>query len=815
MGGQEPRERISFNDGWRFQKLEGGATGDLDRSKPAHDDAGWRMLDLPHDWGVEGPFKAELPNSTGKLPWAGVGWYRKSFDAPESDRGRRVSLDVDGAMSHAQIWLNGERIGEWAYGYTSFRVELTPLLRPGARNTLAIRLDNPPESSRWYPGGGLYRNVWLVKTGPVHVAHWGVFVTTPEVAREGAVVEVRTTIDNRGDRPATVGVEQEIFEQGAPERILARGVHRGVLVAPGASGETLVRLDVDSPALWDPGSPRMHRVRTTVRAGDTTLDVVETPFGIRRIVIDPQRGLEVNGRPMRLNGVCLHSDAGPLGTAINVRAMERQLELLREMGCNAIRTAHNPHAPEFLELCDRMGFLVISEAFDTWRYPARDWVPNDYSRNFAAWHERDIRAFVRRDRNHPSIFMWSSGNEIQDQRKPGGVDTARRLRDLIRSEDPTRPVTGGLDDPNVVKNGFHRGFDVIGHNYKPHLYAETRTLAPEWAVYGSETASTVSSRGEYFFPVEPRLGDGAEVFHVTSYDLYFPSWASMPDTEFTHQDDNPPVLGEFVWTGIDYLGEPTPYDVVRYLSYNKDPEDVRRLTSAIGKIGGFSPARSSYFGIMDLCGFRKDRFYLYQARWRPDLPMAHLVPHWTWPGREGQVTPVHVYTSGEEAELFLNGRSLGRKVRGPRDYRLRWDDVVYESGELMVVATKAGREWSRDVRRTAGAAVAVALDADRTTLRAGGLDLAYVTVSIRDAQGALVPRASDRVRFRIEGPGEIAAVDNGDPTRLESFQSMHCRAFNGLAQVIVRTTKDGTGPITLHADAEGLASAKVTVQSIR
>jgi beta-galactosidase len=613
--------------------------------------------------------------------------------------------------------------------------------------------------------------------------------------------------------PADVSLRHEIVLESDPQRVVARTELTPMSVPAHGSADRLARLEVRKPRLWRLDAPRLYRLRTTVRAGRDAVDITETPFGIRRIVVHAERGVEVNGSRVRLNGVCLHHDLGPLGAAVNVRAIERQLELLRDMGCNAIRTAHNPPAPELLDLCDRMGFLVIAEAFDAWRYPARDWVPNDYARHFDAWHERDVRALVRRDRNHPSVFIWSSGNEIQEQRRPGGVLAAQKLRDLFRSEDPTRPVTGGLDDASAVKNGFHLGFDVIGHNYKPHLYGETRKLAPGQPVFGSETASTVSSRGEYFFPVETKLGDGADVFQASSYDVYFPSWASSPETEFAAQDDNPQVLGEFVWTGIDYLGEPTPFDPTRYLGYNRDPDDRRRLVAATEKNGGFSPARSSYFGIIDLCGFRKDRFYLYQARWRPELPMAHILPHWNWPERVGQVTPVHVYTSGDEAELFLNGRSLGRRKRGPREYRLKWDDAVYEPGELKVVVDRRGHEWATAQRRTTGAAAAVALEPDRSDLRADGRDLAFVTVGIRDAGGNLVPRAAERIYFRLEGPGEIVAVDNGDPTRLESFQAMNCRTFNGLCLVVVRTLPGRAGSIVLHAEAKGLRPARTTLSA--
>lgn len=848
------RERLSFDTGWRFARF-GPMPDGSEHAEPsaletaAADDFGWRQLDLPHDWGIEGPFRADLPNITAKLPWAGIGWYRKHFTAPAADRNRRVFLDIDGAMSHAQVWCNGQRVGEWPYGYSSFRLELTPFLQFGADNVLAVRLDNPPASSRWYPGGGIYRNVWLVKTPSVHVAHWGVSVTTPEVSADKAVIEVRTTVDNQSERATTVTVRHEIFPASVPTRIVASAEQSALALAGGAGADSLVRLNVPTPALWDIASPNLYVIRTTVRQGEQIVDATETAFGIRSIAFDPEQGFRLNGRRVRLQGVCLHSDLGPLGTAVNARYFERQLELLREMGCNAIRTAHNPPAPELLDLCDRMGFFVMDEAFDAWGTMARDYVPNDYSNDFPKWHERDVQALVRRDRNHPSVIIWSSGNEIADQKQPGGVKVAAMLRDIFHAEDPTRPVAGNLDYAYAVRNGFARGFDLIGRSYKPHLYAEDHALEPDRPVFGSETASTVSSRGEYFFPVTERppvpfedantlvppdtdnqdpawrnpgsffassakLGDGANAFQVGSYDLFHPPWASTPDLEFASQDRHPFVLGEFVWTGFDYLGEPTPYDPARYAGYVHDEGDRQRIGAAVARHSGTMPSRSSTFGIFDLCGFPKDRFYLYQARWRPDLPLAHLLPHWNWPERVGQVTPVHVYSSGDEAELFLNGRSLGRKKRGPLEYRFRWDDVRYEPGELKVVAYLSGREWATDVQRTTGPATQVALAADRTGLRADGQDLAFITVSVLDKDGLLVPRAADRVRFSLSGPGEIAGVDNGDPTRMESFQARDCAAFNGLCLVIIRPRSGQPGPIILKAEADGLKPAEITVRAM-
>jgi beta-galactosidase len=849
-----PREQLNFNAGWRFARFGQMPDGSTQAEPtgleaPATDDAVWRALNLPHDWGIEGPFRAELPNMTAKLPWVGIGWYRKHFKVPAADRDRRVFLDIDGAMSHAQVWCNGQRVGEWPYGYSSFRLDLTPYLKFGGDNLLAVRLDNPPKSSRWYPGGGIYRNVWLVKTAPVHVAHWGVTVTTPEVSRSNAVIEVRTTVDNQSSSAANVTVRQEIYRSSAPTKIVASAEQSGLTVTGGANTNSLIRLNIPSPALWDIASPELYVVRTIVRQGDRIVDTTENTFGIRTIEFDPDHGFTLNGKRVLLQGVCLHSDFGPLGTAVNTRAIERQLELLRETGCNAIRTAHNAPAPELLDLCDRMGFLVMDEAFDAWGTMARPYVPNDYSNFFPDWHERDVQALVRRDRNHPSVIIWGSGNEVADQGQPGGVKVAEMLREIFHAEDSTRPVAGNLSYPYAVRNGFAKGFDLIGRSYKPHLYAEDHALEPTRPVYGSETVSTLSSRGEYYFPAFSRppvpfadgstllspeegakvpewrhpgsffppaatLGDdGTANFQISSYDTYHPSWASTPDQEFAAQDRHPFVLGEFVWTGFDYLGEPTPYDGEMYRDFVSDPDDQRRIEASLAKHNGVMTPRSSYFGIFDLAGFKKDRFYLYQARWRPDLPMAHILPHWNWPERIGQITPVHVYTSGDEAELFLNGQSLGRQRRGPFEYRFRWDDVKYAPGELKVVTWKNGKPWAKAVQRTTGAAAQVTLAADRAKLRADGQDLAFVTVSICDKGKNVVPRAANQLHFSLTGPGEIVAVDNGDATRLESFQAKDCRAFNGLCLVVIRTFAGQSGSITLKADADGLKPAEITLRS--
>ncbi|RYG33706.1 glycoside hydrolase family 2 protein, partial [bacterium] len=518
------RERTLFNDGWRFRKEDGTEE---------------RTLNLPHDWGIEGPFDQTFPGETAKLPWWGVGIYRKRFLSPESDAGRRVFLEIDGAMSHAEIHLNGHFVGAHPYGYASFHLDLTPYLEVGDENELEVRLDNPEESSRWYPGGGIYRNVWLTKTSPVHIPHGGVFVTAPTVTEEAATVNVRVEIDE------AVSLATAIYDGENPVAFAS---------AEGARGPFNLRLKVESPRLWSAESPHLYRAVTVVKKNDEIVDRVETAFGIRELRFDAETGLSVNGKPAYLKGVCLHHDLGALGAAFNLRAQERQLQILKEMGCNAIRTAHNPPATELLDLCDRMGFYVIDEFSDTWRVAKK---PNGYAKLFDEWHERDLRGMIRRDRNHPCVILWSTGNEVPEQTED--LEVSRRLTAIAHDEDPSRLVTTGNDRPDSATDGFAETIDVFGFNYKPHLYGPFREKYPSIPLYGSETSSTISSRGEYFFPVSEKLEDSMADFQLSSYDTAAPFWATTPDREFRGQDENPSVFGEFVWTGFDYLGEPSPY----------------------------------------------------------------------------------------------------------------------------------------------------------------------------------------------------------------------------------------------------------------
>ena len=844
-GSAEPRTRLLLDDDWRFtrgdppgsttslayadvkswilptgndflsdpttrtRRPDGNPGSDVAYTAAAFDDSSWQHVDLPHDYAIAGPYTSAVSVSMGQLPSPGVVWYRKTFASPASDTGKSIFLDLDGAMSYSMVWLNGQLVGGWPYGYASFRLDLTPYMNLGGTNVLAIRLDNPvPKdsdwqsgSSRWYAGGGIYRNVWLVKTQPVHVAQWGTYITTPEVSPSSASVHLDVSVDNDSSDATTVNAATEIFELDGDDHKVGCPVASipAVALPISARGRATASTvaTVANPKLWGTGlnqQPHRYVAVTTVRRDGDPVDVYETPFGIRSLEFDPNAGFLLNGEHIKLNGVCNHHDLGALGAAINVRALQRQLQLLAEMGSNAIRTSHNPPAPELLELADKMGFLIMDEAFDVWVVQK---AALDYHQVFPEWHEQDLRAMLRRDRNHPSVILWSIGNEVGEQADDlAGTALARDLTQTCHEEDPTRPTISGMNAAKPTST-FPAPIDAVGLNYQgsgirtnPPQYPVFHDSFPDKLVVGSETASIVSSRGVYTFPVAPDLGvavsetAGEDVANrqVSSYDLYFPSYAASPDKEFASQDRYPFVAGQFVWTGFDYLGEPTPYD-----------------------------SRSSYYGIIDLAGFKKDLFYIYQATWRADHPMAHILPHWTWPERAGQVTPVHVYTSGDEAELFLNGQSLGRKAKGSFEYRLRWDDVVYQPGELKVVAYKNGLPWATDAVTTAGPASKLLLAPDRSQIAGDGKDLSFVTLTIGDDDAQLVPRSMNTIHFAVSGPGEIVATDNGDATDLTVFPSADRRAFNGLALAIVRATPGAHGDIVVTATSDGLAAATTTL----
>ncbi|MBS7458594.1 DUF4982 domain-containing protein [Coralloluteibacterium stylophorae] len=801
----------------RHVRPSGDPGGDLPFVQAAFDDGDWQQVTLPHDWAIAGPFIADGPHGgMGRLPSWGIGWYRRTLDIPAGDAGRSIFLDVDGAMSYSTVWLNGRLVGGWPYGYTSFRLDLTPHVRPGGPNQLAIRLDNPPASARWYPGGGLYRDVWLVKTAPVHVAHWGAHVTTPEVSAERARVHLDLTIDNDGTAAARVEGSTTIHELGADGRrgdaVVARIAPAALRIGAGGSARTGGSVVIERPRLWGPPPtqvPHRYVAVTTLARDGRIVDRIETPFGIRGLRFDPDTGVHVNGERIVIRGVNNHHDLGALGAAFNLRAAERQLEILRDMGANAIRMAHNPPAPELLELTDRMGFLVVDEIFDVWE---RKKTPLDFHLVFPEWHEPDLRAMVRRDRNHPSVVLWSIGNEVGEQYTgEEGAAIGRRLHAIVREEDPTRPTTASMNwaKPDMP---FASAFDVVSLNYQgegirqdpefegtdrirtPPQYDAFHAAFPDKVVMSSETASALSSRGVYLFPVSPEVsapvrdgrGGDSTIRQVSAYELHAVDFGSTADKVFAALDRHPFVAGEFVWTGFDYLGEPTPY-------YD---------------------SRSSYSGIVDLAGFAKDRFWLYQSRWRPDLPMAHILPHWTWPGREGEVTPVHVFTSGDEAELFVDGVSQGRKKKGAYEYRLRWDDVVYRPGSLRVQAYRDGRPWAEARVETAGEPARLELEPDRAAIANDGRDLSFLALRVLDAEGRRVPTADMRVRFRVDGPAELVATDNGDPTDMTPFPSHERDAFGGRALAIVRALPGRSGSVRVHAEAEGLTTATTTVEVV-
>lgn len=800
-----------FITGDGYQRPSGPAPGaNISYVQSSFDDKSWEAVTVPHDWAISSTFDAPgVTGDLGNLPINGIGWYRRSvsIEADIIASGKSIFLDVEGAMAYAAIWFNGELVGGWPYGYNSFRLDLTPYAKAGS-NTLAIRLDNKLDSSRWYPGAGIYRNIWMVTVEPVHVAQWGTYITTPSVSAQEATVDMVIEIENKGNGTQNVVVVTEIFERD-PTSKAATGdaIAKFPAASTALSGHSKKAgngsVSVASPKLWGPPptqKPNEYVAMTTVSIDGEAVDTYETVFGIRSVAYDPARGVLINGERIYVQGTCNHHDLGSLGAAFNTRAAERQIEILMEMGNNALRTSHNPPAPEYLDLADRLGLMVMDEIFDTWNFPK---VENDFHRIFKEWHEPDLRSFMRRDRNHPSIISWSVGNELPEQRNSTGTETCKTLQDIAHEEDPTRKVTIGMNNAGAG-TGIAGVIDIIGLNYQGEgkgnswvsTFPDFKQAFPEKMIWSTESSSAISTRGKYLFPVTanksaivggaPGEGGDPETNVVSSYDLYAPEWAASPDKVFQMQDMHPYVAGEFVWTGFDYIGEPTPYA---------------------------NESRSSYFGIVDLAGFKKDRFYLYQARWKPDLPMAHILPHWTWPeDRVGQVTPVHVYTSGDSAELFINGVSAGRKERGQYDYRLRWDSVKYEPGNVTVVASKNGAEWATATQVTAGAAASLNITADRTTITGDGYDLSFISVSVHDTNGILVPTADNAISFKVSsGPGVIVSTDNGDPTDMTPFPETTRKAFGGMALAIVRSEAGATGEIAVDVTAGGLQGGTVKI----
>ena len=764
----------------------------------SRDSLAWQAVTVPHDWAIEGPFDrandlqavqvtqnfetaiTEHTGRTGGLPYMGRGWYRTHFDVPDYVALRdAVTLLFDGAMSQARVKVNGQPVIEWPYGYNAFHVDITPYLTAdGKDNLLEVSLENLPHSSRWYPGAGLYRNVHLIRTHAAHVPVWGTYVTTPEVTSQEALVELRIAIQDAED-----------FLRVRTTIIDPRGDVKAVADAP-ADADLLQTFRVREPQLWSPESPALYRAVTQIYDDDVILDEYTTRFGIRTLELVPDKGFFLNGQLRKIQGVCNHHDLGPLGAAVNRAALRHQLALLKEMGCDAIRTSHNMPAPELVELCDEMGFMMMVEAFDEWDIAKCE---NGYHLYFDEWAEKDMVNMIHHFRNSPSVIMWGIGNEVPTQCADEGYKVAAFLQDICHREDPTRLVTAGMDQADcVVRNGFAQLLDVVGFNYRTHKYQSAYEILPQKILLGSETASTVSSRGVYKLPAELRYGAVYPDQQSSSYDVEYCWWSNVPDVDFALQDDLPWTIGQFVWTGFDYLGEPTPYDVDAW------------------------PSHSSYFGIFDLASLPKDRYWLYRSQWRHDAPTLHLLPHWNWEGREGEKIPVFCYTSYPAVELFVNGISQGVRKFDPSGqltrYRLIWPDVVYEPGEIEAVAYDAtGAEQMRTQIRTAGVPARIVLEADRNQLAADGVDLAYVTVRIVDKDGNLCPLADNQVSFEVTGAGSFRAAANGDATCLVPFQSSQMPAFSGQLTAIVQAGST-QGTATLTARADGLQSAEIKLK---
>jgi len=806
------RYNLLLDKNWKFTRED-----NPEFPQSSFNDDKWQTVTVPHDWAIYGPFdpyydlqsvaisqdgqKDALPHAgrTGGLPFVGVGWYRLKLDIPQLTSGKKISILFDGAMSNANVYVNGKKVGNWPYGYNSFYFDITDYVEIGKTNTLAVRLENLPQSSRWYPGAGLYRNVHLIITEDVHIPIWGTQITTPKVSKEFAKVELKTKIN----RPSNIPVERyslvtEIWNPNGMRILETR-----TPLNPFNDDFFLQEAIIQTPRLWSPDSPEIYRAVSRLYDGETLKDEYTTTFGIRSLEIIPDKGFFLNGEKIMFKGVCNHHDLGPLGAAVNDAAIRRQLRILKDMGCNAIRTSHNMPAPELIKACDEMGFMVMPETFDEWKTPK---MKNGYNLYFDEWAEKDLVNLIRNYRNNPSVVMWCIGNEVPDQNKEEGNKLARFLQDICHREDPTRPVTNGLDQgKTVIANNFAATMDVVGFNYRLFVYQEAYAKLPQQIILGSETASTVSSRGVYKFPVERRSMAKYEDHQNTGYDLEHCDWSNLPEDDFIHQEDLPYCIGEFVWTGFDYLGEPTPY----YTDW---------------------PSHSSLFGIIDLAGIPKDRYYLYRSHWNKAERTLHILPHWTWPGREGQVTPVFVYTNYPSAELFINGKSQDIRTKDlsvelnasdteaareslerQKRYRLMWMETVYEPGTIKVVAyDSSGNAVAEKEVHTAGKPYRIELSADRTRISADSKDLSFINVKVVDKNGNLCPDASHKINFNVRGEGKYKAAANGDATSLELFHLPEMSLFKGQLTAILQST-DKPGVMFLEASAPGVRGAKIEI----
>ena len=781
-----PDKRVSFNQGWRFH------LGDVANGQDTGlDDKQWRQLDLPHDWSIEGEFSENAPSGTGggALP-GGLGWYRKTFTVPMTSKGKLIFVEFDGVYRNSEVWINGEYLGKRPYGYISFAYELTPhLIYGGGPNVIAIKVDNSQQpNSRWYSGSGIYRNVWLTTLDPVHVELWGTYVTTPAVSAQSATVVIKTRVSNGSNSAAPVNLTTII--QDANGREVTRAVAKQV-AAKGAHAEVSQTLKVSSPMLWSDDRPYVYKVVSQLQQGSKVVDRYETPLGIRSFRFDVSKGFFLNGKPVKIRGVCNHHDLGSLGSAVNTRAIERQLEMLKEMGVNGIRTSHNPPAPELLELTDKMGFIVMDEAFDMWKIEKTKY---DYHLDWDEWHKRDLEDMVLRDRNHPSIFIWSIGNEVMEQwhDNPAGGIIAKELGAIVRNLDPTRPITSATNgvsrDNKVIMEG---GLDLVGTNYAQAKLPEFAKMFPGRPIIGAETTSALGTRGTYNLPSDkilrwPRkwdevLRDGNPDFTCSAYDNSSAPWGSTHEETWKLVKKHDFFSGMYIWTGWDYIGEPTPYPW---------------------------PAVSSYFGIIDLAGFPKDVYYMYQSEWT-NQPVLHLFPHWNW--KPGQQVDLVTYFNADEVELFLNGRSLGTKRKQGDDVLVFWR-VPFEPGVVKAVSRKNGQVVLTKEVRTAAEPARIVLVPDRKTIKADGTDLSFVTVKVVDRNGTVVPTADNLIKFKVIGDGNIVGVDNGYQASHESFKGKQRKAFHGLALVIVQA-KQNPGRIYLEATADKLQAASVAINT--
>jgi beta-galactosidase len=779
-----PRKIENFGKNWKFN------LGDIQNGQESGlNDSQWRTLDLPHDWSIEGQFSKDHPATPGggALP-GGIGWYRKTFNLPNSDQGCLVFIDFDGVYRNSEVWINGQYLGKRPYGYSSFRYELTSFLKYGKENNvLAVKVDNSQQpNSRWYSGSGIYRNVWMVITEKIAVDHWGTYVATSDVTEQSSKVLLQIKVRSAALKDQPIILRSVIIDKSGKE--IAREETKNI-----ASKESLTaitqNLTVSNPIFWSIENPYLYKVRTTIVCDNNICDNYETSFGIRSFVFDKDKGFFLNGKHLKINGVCDHHDLGCLGAAINYRALERQLEILKGMGVNGIRTSHNPPTPELLDLCDKMGFIVMDEAFDMWKKKKTDF---DYSLDWDQWHKRDLEDMVLRDRNHPCIFIWSIGNEILEQWDSTGMSITRELTGIVKNLDNTRPVTSNLNDPKPQNYLVQAGvLDLIGFSYHQQDFINFPANFPGQKFIGSETVSALMTRGSYDMPSDsirrwPERWDrpfdkGSPDNTCSSYDNCSAPWGSTNEETWKIIKKYNFLSGQFIWTGFDYLGEPTPYSW---------------------------PSRSSYFGIVDLAGFPKDIYYMYQSEWT-NKPVLHLLPHWNW--KDGQTIDVWSYTNCEEVELFLNGVSTGIQKKTDDKLHLMWR-LPYTPGTLKAIGRTEGKEILTQEIKTAGTPAKIVLEADRNTIAADGKDLSFVTVKVLDAQGTLVPHADNLIHFNISGEGKIVGVDNGLQTSEESFKADKRKAFNGLCLAVIQSTEKA-GRIILRATSEGMKEVTTIINS--